>query len=153
MMRAFIRFGMVMIALTFSGYADDDLTTPEGFTVAFRRAHDTRDVQQMERLFDWDGVTSKMRRSRRESIQREFAYQISSIEWAPVEGRGFEIPPEPRFNKPFSINGKLFQFNLKATMTLSVCYEPPNTNGMCEVSPIGRKDGRFYLAVPIPSTR
>ncbi|PYL81818.1 MAG: hypothetical protein DMF23_13800 [Verrucomicrobia bacterium] len=74
----------IVVALAIYGsaataFASDDLTSLKGFEQAFRRAHDSHQPAEMERLVCWDGTTSKMRKDMREALRESIRYPIDAI--------------------------------------------------------------------------
>jgi hypothetical protein len=67
-------YGSVAIA-----FASDDLTSPKGFEQAFRRAHDSHQPAEMERLVCLDGATPKMRKDMREALLESIRLPIDAI--------------------------------------------------------------------------
>jgi hypothetical protein len=55
------------------------------FLAAFREASEHKDVQQMLKLYCWDGVDAEMRQTVRENVQDELRQPIADIEFVPVE--------------------------------------------------------------------
>src|SRR2546429_45822 len=59
---------------------------PQGvFLAAFRAANEHKDVQQMLRLYCWDGIGAEMRETVRGNVQDELQQPIAEIEIVAVE--------------------------------------------------------------------
>ncbi len=55
------RLTISLLMLATSAFAADDLASLAGFESAFRRALEARDVDQLDRLTCWDGVSAQDR--------------------------------------------------------------------------------------------
>jgi hypothetical protein len=121
-----------------------DLHTLSGFEAAFRAAHASRDLSVMDTLICWDGVSSRHRSEVRAAIQSDFRNHIDELKI---------IAPANRYStEPRRIHGRLCHPNLAVTHTMLVTLAL-NDPGKTENLPIGRREGRFYIASFVPSTR
>jgi hypothetical protein len=135
-------FGIV-VALAICGraataFASDDLTSLKNFEQAFRRAHDSHQAAEMERLVCWDRTTPKMRKEMREALHDGIRYPIDAIAIYPyaIEAR---------------VNGSLEHPNITPTSIFNVRYFSGKEEGHTMIIEvhyiIGKKDGRFQFVV------
>jgi len=133
----------IVVALAIYGsaataFGSDDLTSLKGFEQAFRRAHDSHQPAEMERLVCWDGTTSKMRKDMREALRESIRYPIDAIAIYPyaIEAR---------------VNGPLKHPNIKPALVFNVRYFSGKEEGHRMIVEthyiIGKKDGRFQFVV------
>src|SRR5204862_7880124 len=74
----------IVVALAIYGsaataFASADLTSLKGFEQAFRRAHDSHQPAEIERMVCWDRTTSNMRKDMREALRERIRYHIDAI--------------------------------------------------------------------------
>ena len=133
----------IVVALAIYGsaataFASDDLTSLNGFEQAFRRAHDSHQPSEMERLVCWDGTTPKMRKDMREALSESIRYPIDAIAIYPyaIEAR---------------VNGPLKHPNIKPASVFNVRYFSGREEGHRMIVEthyiIGKKDGGFQFVV------
>ncbi|HET7227867.1 MAG TPA: hypothetical protein VFJ55_04435 [Chthoniobacterales bacterium] len=133
----------IVVALAIYGSAATapasyDLRSLKGFEQAFRRAHDSHQPAEMERLVCWDGTTPEMRKGMREALREGIRYPIDAIEAYPyaIEAR---------------VHGPLQRPNIKPESVFSVRYFTGREEGHLMIIEIhyiiGKKNGRFQFVV------
>jgi len=118
---------------------------PQGvFLAAFREASEHKDLQQMLKLYCWDGVDAQMRETVRENVQDELRQPIADIEFVPVE-RGKYGPRDE--------GGIRWKPNLNFVSLLKVRYTKPSPGSGLAMSEakhaVGLQRGQYRITVPI----
>ena len=118
--------------------ASTDLTSLKGFEQAFRRAHDSHQPAELERLVCWDRTTLKMRKDMREALRECIQDPIDAIAIYPyaIEAR---------------VHGPLQRPNIKPESIFNVRYFSGKEEGHPIIIEthyiIGKKDGRYQFVV------
>ena len=109
----------------------------------YRRAHDTRDLQAMLKLFCWDGVTPEIRKVMETRIKEMFEETLLSI-------RTTTEHPKGRMNR-YIKNGVSYGLNLPVVSEL-VVETPSLPKAAPEKSyyPVGIKNGRYLISLMAP---
>jgi hypothetical protein len=112
------------------------------FIEAYRRAHDTHDVESMRKLYCWDGVTPDIREIT-ERYNYDFEEKITDIKLTSEH-------PKERPNE-YIKDGVTYGFNLPVVLELVVEY-PPLSKGAHSANyyAVGIKDGRYLIALMAP---
>ena len=118
---------------------------PQGvFLAAFREASEHKDLQQMLKLYCWDGVDAEMRDTVRENVQDELRQPIADIELVSVE---------PGKYGPRDEGGIRWKPNLNVVLLLKVRYTKPPPGSGLTVSEakhtVGLQGGEYRITVPI----
>ena len=114
------------------------------FQVAYREASEHKDVQQMLKLYCWDGVDQEMRKTVQENIQDELSQPIADMEFVSVE---------PGKYGPRDEGGIRWKPNLNVDVVLKVRYtKPPSGTGLSlseAKHTLGLQNGQYRITVPI----
>ena len=133
------RLTISLVMLATSAFAADDLASLAGFESAFRRALEARDVDQLDRLTCWDGVSAQDRTRWHDIYFTTCFYEIDR----------FKVVPATEAVDTLRSFGHL---SLTPIYVFDVHYHLrplPNTRTRFFSAhyPVGRKNGRFYFVV------
>lgn len=148
MKRSQLRFCSVVAAVALAGCSiasslqGKASPSQSDFVEAYRRAHDTRDVEAMRELYCWDGATSEMK-----EITERYSYDFED---KIIDIKLTSEHPKERPNQ-FIKDGVTYGLNLPVVLELLVEYPPP-TKGARNANyyPVGIQDGRYLIAVMVP---
>ena len=125
------------------------LVTPAGdpqavFLAAFREASEQKNLEQMLKLYCWEGVDAQMRETVRENVQDELRQPIADMEFVAAESGKYG---------PRDEGGIRWKPNLKVVSVLKVRYTPPPPGSGLSVSgakhTVGLQGGQYKITVPI----
>jgi hypothetical protein len=135
-LRVFLVLGLVSIAVA----ADGDALALKAFEAAYRRAHEGRDLQQMQTLMYVRDTPESSKERMLRSFEETFHLTIESINIA--EGT------RPEFHEPVDIDGHPHFPNLRITHTMTVAFKAQGDLQQTSVLPIGRIGERLYMVMP-----
>ena len=118
---------------------------PQGvFLAAFREASEHKDLQQMLKLYCWEGVDAEMRDTVRGNVQDELRQPIADIEI---------VAAEPGKYGPRDEGGIRWKPNLNVVSVLKVRYKPAPSGSGLSVSEakhtVGQQGGQYKITVPV----
>jgi hypothetical protein len=132
-----------------TGSSASAAVSPEGdpqavFLAAFREASERKNLEQMLKLYCWNGVDAQMRETVRENVQDELRQPIAGIEFVAVD---------PGKYGPRDEGGIRWKPNLNVVSVVKVRYTPPPPGSGLSVSEakhtVGLQGGQYKITVPI----
>lgn len=111
---------------------------------AFRQASERSDMDQMLKLYCWDGVDNEMRETVRGNVQDELEQPVTDLEFVPVE---------PGKIGPTVEDGIRWKPNLPVVAMLRARYTKPRPGTQLTLSEanhtLGLQGGQYRLTVPV----
>jgi hypothetical protein len=138
MRRALLYAAALVVAITLPALGKEYLTTLRGFEAAFRRAHDSHRLSDLERLVCWDRTTEKMRHDMREVLREGLRDRIDGVDT-------FAYAIEAQ------VNGPLQHANIKPSIVFRVRYLSGREEGHRRIVEthyiVGKKDETLQFVV------
>lgn len=117
-------------------------TEPE-FLERFHDAFVSKDINAILEFWCWDRVSEESRASVQQSVQKHLEYKVKVVRRTElVAGRTLE----------WDRNAVKYRPNLEPLWNVMVEFDPPAGRTKLYFSLwVGKKDGRYYIAVPAPA--
>ncbi len=117
-------------------------TEPE-FLERFHDAFVSKDINAILEFWCWDRVTEESRASVEQSVQNHLEYKVKVVRRTElVKGQTME----------WDRNGVTYRPNLEPRWIIMMEFDPPAGRTRLYFSLwVGKKDGRYYIAVPAPA--
>lgn len=113
------------------------------FSAAYQQASEKKDVEELMRLYCWDGVSAEMRETVRGNARDELLSTFERIEITPVA----DIPES-------SVEGGVtWKTNLKPAAEAKVTFKPGRPGDFLAteiVWHLGLKNGRYLIVLSVP---